>query len=468
VPDDSLGEVPDDSLADMRRVSQGDPPEASKDPTRLRLNGVSGGNGSRRRGGRTTAGAHGSGRGSLSRRVRRRRRLLFASPFIAFLIWALTSYAVWMFEPTSMTWSERSAEWVRTDFPFGNWLIDEGEHIYYTMNAPAKGGPQLKRLPQVGLATGRGSATPGRGSKSGTGSSGGSGSRSARHHLVWPPRIKPIFPHPLAGEGVWRPIGPAVNGGPPVLLTTFRSELAYPRIVAYVAWFDHTRTAAAYYPGRYEPPSAVVRGPMMVPYGQRWRLLATFNGAFTHDDGNNGSAVNGHTNEPMIDGNATLIGYRNGHIALVKWTGGPDVGRNVAWARQSLTPIVWNGRLNPLLNTDPNSPQWGYTLGGVTRVWRSGVGVDRRGNLIYAVADDQTVISIAQILLHAGAVRAMEFDINPEWHTLITYTHRHGGLHPTMVEPQPMQSPDRYLVPDDRDFIAIYKRLPGPITVPFK
>jgi hypothetical protein len=61
----------------------------------------------------------------------------------------------------------------------------------------------------------------------------------------------------------------------------------------------------------------------------------------------------------------------------------------------------------------------------------------------------------------------MQFDINPEWHTLITYTHHHD-LVPTAVEPQPMQSATRYLVPDDRDFFAVYRRLPGPVTVPFK
>jgi hypothetical protein len=31
-----------------------------------------------------------------------------------------------------------------------------------------------------------------------------------------------------------------------------------------------------------------------------------------------------------------------------------------------------------------------------------------------------------------------------------------------------MQPATRYLVPDDRDFIAIYRRLHGPVTVPFK
>ncbi len=37
-----------------------------------------------------------------------------------------------------------------------------------------------------------------------------------------------------------------------------------------------------------------------------------------------------------------------------------------------------------------------------------------------------------------------------------------------MIEPQPNQSAGRYLVPDDRDFFAVYRRLPGPISVPFK
>jgi len=91
----------------------------------------------------------------------------------------------------------------------------------------------------------------------------------------------------------------------------------------------------------------------------------------------------------------------------------------------------------------------------------------RRGNLFYASASDQTVIALAKILKHIGAVRAMQFDINPEWHTLITYTHDHG-LVPKLVEPQPQQLADRYLVPDDRDFFAVYRRLPGPVTVPFR
>jgi hypothetical protein len=233
-----------------------------------------------------------------------------------------------------------------------------------------------------------------------------------------------------------------------------------------VAWFDHTRTELAYYPGGSEPPSAAVRGPAMVPQSQRWRLLATFNAGFTYTSGNDGSTDNGQVNEPLADGNATLVGYRDGRVAIVRWSGGANAGPDVAWARQSLPPIVWNGQLNPNLNDSPDS-QWGATLGGGCCVPRTGVGLDRHGNLFFVVAPDQTVITLAKIFQHIGAVKAMEFDINFEWHSLITYRHRHG-LDPTLVEPQGQQTATRYLSPDSRDFFAVYKPVPGPVTVPFK
>jgi hypothetical protein len=202
----------------------------------------------------------------------------------------------------------------------------------------------------------------------------------------------------------------------------------------------------------------------MVPYDQRWRLLATFNGGFTHIDGNNGSAVNGVTDEPLQDGLATLIGYRNGRVDVRTWTGGPMAPRSIVYARQSLPLIIRNGKLSPELD---NSTKWGFTLGNAVRVWRTGVGIDRRGNVIYAAANDQTVMSLARILQRAGAVRAMQFDINPEWPTMNIYAHRQGGLVPIKVVPNEMQPATRYLVPDDRDFFAVYRRVPGPVSVPF-
>src|SRR5579864_6800653 len=246
-------------------------------------------------------------------RGRRRRWPWVVSCALVLLSPAFYSYVSTMVQPSSLPLGVRSVEWLRSNKM--NWLVDEAESVYYSWKAPKKGGPQLKVLPSLGLP-----AVRARG--------------AARRPSPWPPPIKPVFPHPLSGEGTWRPTGPPIDGSPPVLVTTFRTELAYPRIVAYVAWFDHKRTALGWYPGRYEPPNAPVRGPFSIPSDQRWRLLATFNGGFTYADGHNGSSVNGHTNEPLADGLATLVAYQDGHLDIVRWSGGPNAPSSFAWARQ--------------------------------------------------------------------------------------------------------------------------------------
>ncbi len=363
----------------------------------------------------------------------------------ALLVVPVYSYTTTMMQPSSLPLWPRSVEWLRAQH--GNWLVDEVEHYYYSWKAPKKGGPQLRSLPIVALP-----AAP------------VTRKKTVHRAASWPPPIKAVFAHPLPGEGLWSGTGPIVRGSPGVLVTEFRTEVDYPRIVAYTAWFDHTRTSVAFYPGRYEPPNAPVRGPMSVPNDQRWRLLATFNGGFIYRDGQNGSSIGETMYEPLKAGLATLVAYRDGRVDVKAWTGGRVAGRGIAFARQSLPLIVDHGRLNPNLN---DSSQWGYTLGNAVRVWRTGAGIDRRGNLIYAAADYQTVTTLAKILQRAGAVRAMQLDINPEWPTLITYAH-HGGLDPVKVVPNYQQPATRYLVPDDRDFFAVYRRVPGSVTVPFK
>ena len=401
---------------------------------------------------RSLKGLHSTGpieQAPRARRGRRKRRqhvrLAAAIVVLAVISPAIYSYTTTMMQPSSLPLWPRSVEWLRAHH--GNWLVDEVEHYYYSWKAPKKGGPQLTTLPSVPVPAHAAAST------------------RARHTpTVGPEPIKPVFAHPLGGEGKWSGTGPIVRGRPPVLVTEFRTEIDYPRIVAYVAWFDHTRTATSFYPGRYEPPNAPVRGPMSVPDDQRSRLLATFNGGFIYSDGQNGSSIGGKLYEPLKDGLATMIAYRDGRVDIKTWTGGPVAGPKIAFARQSLPLIVDRGRLNPALN---DSTQWGYTLGNAVRVWRTGAGIDRHGNLIYAAADFQTVTTLARILQRAGAVRAMQLDINPEWPTLIIYTH-HNGLDPVKVVPNYQQPATRYLVPDDRDFFAVYRRVSGPVIVPFK
>jgi hypothetical protein len=104
-----------------------------------------------------------------------------------------------------------------------------------------------------------------------------------------------------------------------------------------------------------------------------------------------------------------------------------------------------------------NDSLWGATLGNAVRVWRSGVGIDARGNLIYAAADIQTADSLAQILQRAGAVRAMELDINYEW-TTFNYYGTFGAGDPAKLLAGMSRPSTRYLSPDDRDFFAVYAR----------
>ncbi len=386
-------------------------------------------------------------------RLRRPRRRWLVLAVMGVLVAPVAySYGMAMSRPSSLPWTIRTIEWIRAHGGAG--IVSTAERYYYTWTAPAKGGPPLHALPALPGAV-VASHRP---------------RDPAAHHRrppYRPPRIRPAIHPGLPGEGVWRATRKRVAGNPAVLVTEFRPQPAYPRNVAYVAWIDHARTRLALYPGRYEPPGSPPRGPMQVPYGERWRLLATFNSGFTYNDGHGGFAVNGSTFTPLRDGMATLVAYRDGRVDVRTWHGGSSPPANIVAARQNAALLVDHGRPAPAVQ-DGSQSLWGYTLGNAVMVWRSAVGVDRRGNLIYAAADYQTVPSLARLMVRAGAVRAMELDINAEWPTFVYYQGR-GVRTPAKLVPNGQQPATRYLVPDDRDFFAVYARTPGaPAGVPFR
>jgi hypothetical protein len=240
-----------------------------------------------------------------------------------------------------------------------------------------------------------------------------------------------------------------------VLVTSFRPDPNYPQNVAGVAWIDHTRTSTWLYPGVQEPAVTMAsRGPEEVPMAMRKRLVATFNSGFKLADSGGGFASGGHTYAPLKDGLATIIRNRNGTMDIRAWTGSATAPANVVYARQNLPLIIINGHLNPNLS---DGPEWGATLGNAILVWRSGVGIDRHGNLIYAAANDMTVASLATVLKRAGAVRAMELDINTYWTSFIHYR-RPGAVGAANLLSTMDRSTQRYLTPDDRDFFGVYLR----------
>ena len=358
---------------------------------------------------------------------RRLRRIVLLATAIC-LVPATVSYVADITEPHNVRFGVASVEWLRQNG--GNGIVSQIEDWYYTLTAPSKGGPPLRSLPRVGIAAAGGDA-------------------AAPYR---PPDVKPLIRPALPGEGVWRPAAAHAGPEPPVLLTTFRSDPEYPQFVAGVAWIDSHRTHLAYVPGLAEPPEISHRGPAEVPTAKRRRLVATFNGGFPLETSNAGLVYRGHTIASMVNGIATLVEYRDGRIDIVRWEHGPSPGPRVWFAKQNLPPIVNEGKLNPNLS---DGPEWGATVNNAVRVWRSGLGIDRRGNLIYAVADYQTVGSLAEVLERAGAVRALELDINEDWVSFITYRHPDAGQ-PSQLLPDILRPADRYLVPDERDFFAVY------------
>jgi hypothetical protein len=354
------------------------------------------------------------------------RRIIVLAALILLLDFGWSFYSA-VSQQSNVGFGVNAVEWLRNNGAAG--IVSGVESVYYSLNAPSTGGAALKKLPRVGAGARVAVATDA------------------------PAPIAPVITPALPGEGQWHGTGPLVGGAAPVLVTTFRPDPNYPQMVAGVAWIDHTRASLTLYPGRYEPPND---GNQLaeVPPLLRSSLLATFNSGFKLEDDGGGFFSQGHLYAPLKDGQATIVGYSDGTVDVQNWTGGSNPGSGIVFARQNLPLIVENGQLNPALNNDS---LWGATLGNAVRVWRSGIGVDAHGNLIYAAADIQTAQSLAQILQHAGAIRAMELDINYEWTTFNFYG-GFGAVNPGKLLPGMDRPPTRYLSPDDRDFFAVYAR----------
>jgi hypothetical protein len=360
----------------------------------------------------------------------RARRIALAASLVV-LIPVLISYFSALTQTSNAPFGIRTVEWLR-DHGAAD-IVAKVESAYYSLTAPSKGGPTLRSLPHVGV----GSAVAG-----------------AAGSEYEPARVPAILQPALPGEGVWHATRSSLASQPPVLETTLRDQPEYPRVLAGIAWINTHRTRLQLYPGRLEPAVEMPRGPEEVPEALRGQLLATFNSGFKLSDSHGGFVLHGHTYAPMRDGQGTLVGYENGTVDVVDWNHGATAPAGVSFARQNLPLIVEGGHATA--NTG-NTAEWGATVGNAVLVWRSSIGVDAHGNLIYVAGENQSVASLARAQIRAGAVRAMELDINSFWVSMISYG-APGGLDPHNLLPGMERSDMRYLEPDDRDFFAVYAR----------
>jgi hypothetical protein len=187
-------------------------------------------------------------------------------------------------------------------------------------------------------------------------------------------------------------------------------------------------------------------------------LVAAFNGGFRFSYGAGGFMSYGRVAVPLRAGLASIVTYANGTTDIGAWDGGvPARGQQVASVRQNLSLLVDHGQI---ASTVDCVSCWGSTLGGVVDPARSGVGVTAHGRLIWVGGEHLTVSALAAALLGAGAVRAVELDINPAWVAGYVYGHRggKGPLAPIPVVPGQVGVSGQYLVPWSRDFFTVVAR----------
>jgi len=380
---------------------------------------------------------------------RHRVRRVIAIALVVLFVPVGWSYAAALTAPGAAPLSARTVEWVKSHGGAG--LVLWAERLWYTWHKPPVGG-----TPAGGLPYAAGSSTGG--------SANGAGAGKASNlpvHLPKPPDITPIASNPLAREGRWQPSGSRVDGIPAIYTAFLRPDNVHTSLVAGVAWMDTKLLSGTLVAGTQSPGGSWPWG-AEVPPSRRARLAATFNSGFLLGDSHGGYYANGRTAAPLVNGQASLVFFTNGDVSVGKWGRDFTMGPDVAAVRQNLQLIVDHGKVTPGVNTN-DFAMWGATLGNQVLVWRSGVGVTADGALVYVGGPGLSVQSLANLLVRAGAVRAMELDINTDWVSYNYYTPAPNGqygvgahkLLPGMYRPA-----NRYLVPDQRDFVAMFVR-PG-------
>ena len=339
----------------------------------------------------------------------------------------------------------KAVEWLRGHG--GGQFLRVAEDVWYTWHQPPKGGtpPKGAILDTSATKTTAAAASP----------------ASGPPHLPTPANVVPFVSNPLPGEGVWQPEGRTVSGLHGLYVTTMRPDPVHTSLVAGLAWMDPKLLSFTLFAGGAEPGGGPWPNMGPVNPSQASSLVAAFNSGFRMVDARGGYYSNGRMADPLVNGQASFVIYSNGTADVISWKGGQNVPSNVVSVRQNLSMIINNGKITPGVNS-PNYKQWGATVGNSVLVWRSGVGVTSNGAIVYAAGPGLSVQSLAALLQRAGAVRAMEMDINSAWVDYFYFNPPAGGLaapsNGTRLVYNMERPPQRYFEGTARDFIGVFAR----------
>jgi hypothetical protein len=225
------------------------------------------------------------------------------------------------------------------------------------------------------------------------------------------------------------------------VVTVFRFRAGEVRFVLHAGSSDPPGVAASV---------GLAGGPRISPTEAPF-IVAAFNGGFKKASRSGGFELNGRVFVPIRRGRASLVIDASGSAQVGVWGAGlPLPGEHVESVRQNLGPLVVAARLSPQIN---DLAAWGSTLGNVPAVARSALGQDAAGSLMFAASMHALPADLGIALLHAGAVRAMELDINPEWVQLGSTPHPGGAL--VAGIPNQNRPGDQYQAGWTRDFVTV-------------
>ncbi|NMO53728.1 hypothetical protein HH310_21395 [Actinoplanes sp. TBRC 11911] len=374
---------------------------------------------------------------SGSRTPARRRRIALISLLVvaALVIGPTISYARALTAPGSAPVGQRTVDWVRGHH--GNGLINAIENWYYTRHQPPAGPPDPAILPKTGPET-------------------------ATAVAAAPPALPTLAGvATLPGEAVWDP-GRTDSSGRPLIYTSYlRPDAAHLSVVAGVAWMRAGGSVAHLVAGTAQPGGSGWPGNASVAATDVPDLVATFNSGFKLQDIRGGFYLNGRTARPLVDGQASMVIDRRGGITVGAWGSDVRMNGNVVAVRQSLDMIVESGRPVAGLATNP-SGRWGSAHNQLQYTWRSGLGVDVHGNLIYVAGDHMNLAMLATAMADAGVRRGMQLDIHSGMASFASWRPDTAGAPaPTKLLPAMPRSAHRYLVPDQRDFVYLSARDAG-------
>jgi hypothetical protein len=273
-----------------------------------------------------------------------------------------------------------------------------------------------------------------------------------------PAAIPPVANPPLPREGQWQVIATA-NGRPAMAQTFLRPDAVHTSYTVAAIWWDPNLLGAQLHPGTAEPGGTGWSVPFLIPPADRTGLLAAFNSGFRLGDARGGFYESGRYAKPLVPGGASMVFYNDGTMTVGQWGRDVTMTPQVAAVRQNLSLLVDNGQVVP--GIDANVQQaWGATIGNRKYVWRSGIGVTATGKIVNVIGPRLSAQTLATLLQRAGAVRAMELDINPEWTSFIRYEAQGDPSSPTPVNllPTMAQPATRYYVTSARDFVTLYTR----------